>query len=667
MGLLAPLFLAGLLAVAIPIVVHLVHRERKEPLAFPSLMFLRRVPFRSARRQRIRYWLLFLMRVAALLLIATAFARPWVRRAAAPASSARDGRDIVVLMDRSYSMSAAPVWPRAQRALREAVASVRDQDRVAVIAFAEQAELVARLDDPRSIAEAAAQNLQPGRESTRYAPAFKLAGSVLAQSRGPAEIVVVTDRQRSGWRNLEQVAVPANTKVRVVDVSAAALSNLAISDVQLARSTFAGRQRIMPSARLVNRGTQDVTVPVVLSLGDRVQQSRTVEVKAQGTAQVSFDAMFASSLAGEIRIARDDDVAADNAVFFTTESSGAPSVRVVTGTADAAYYFENALNAGSADAFSVQRASSRFSPADLQDVNVIVLLESALPGGQLGEQLAEFVRQGGGLVIVGGSGTRAHPLAPLRNAEPVRRDNDPASLVSVDALHPVFEPFRATGASQFASARFNRFQRGSAVASAQVVARFDDGAPALLEQRFGRGRILQFAAGLTRAAGDFVLQPAFVPFVQQLVRHAAANNQAQSAFTVGQVLDVNAFAPGDRDAVVYSPSGQRTRMAAAQQARTLRVAEAGIYQIRATGENAVTQLAAANIDVSESDVTPIGTDIFQDAVTARTQPAAALPAALQPRDRESRQNLWWYLLLIAFAFLAIETFLANRISTAWRT
>ena len=80
---------AGLLAVAIPIVVHLVHRERKEPLAFPSLMFLRRVPFRSARRQRIRYWLLFLLRTAALLLIATAFARPWIDRP--QGSAARSG------------------------------------------------------------------------------------------------------------------------------------------------------------------------------------------------------------------------------------------------------------------------------------------------------------------------------------------------------------------------------------------------------------------------------------------------------------------------------------------------------------------------------------------------------------------------------------------------
>ena len=667
MGLLAPLFLAGLLAVAVPIVVHLVHRERKEPLAFPSLMFLRRVPFRSAKRQRIRYWLLFLTRVAALLLIATAFARPWINRDVATGASARDGRDIVVMIDRSYSMSAAPVWPRAQRTLRTVVEEAGAGDRVAVIAFGEQAEMRARLDEPRSSARAAVQAIEPGSEVTRYAPAFKLAGTVLAQSNGPAEIVVITDRQRSGWRNLEQVAVPAGTTVRVVDVSAPELNNIALTEVQLARSSFAGRLRIVPSARLINRSGQDVSVPVSLRLGERVQQSRNVEVKAHGTAQVTFDAMFASALAGEIRVDRGDDVAADNAAYFTTESNAAPVVRVISGNNDATFYFENALNAANTGAFAVQRTAQRLTPTDLQGVNVIVALETVLPDGAVGAQLEEFVRQGGGLVIIGDAGARAHPLSTLRNAQPVNRDNDPASLVSIDALHPVFEPFRATGASQFASARVTRFQRGVAVQGAQVAARFDDGSPALLERRFGRGRVLQFAGGMTRAAGDLVLQPAFVPFVQQLVRHANANQQARAAFTVGNVLDVNGFAAADRDAVVLSPSGERTPMPASPKSRTLRIAEPGIYQIRGAGAGATTVSVAANVDASESDLTPVGAELFQDAVTPRERNVNALPAALQPREREGRQSLWWYLLLIAFAFLAIETFFANRISTAWRT
>src|SRR5687768_12767325 len=337
MGLLAPLFLAGLLAIAIPIIVHLVHRERKEPLAFPSLMFLRRVPFRSAKRQRIRYWFLFLLRTAALLLIATAFARPWVKRETRLDNERRGGKDVVVLVDRSYSMSARSVWDRASRAARDAVQQAGREDRVAVIGFGEQAELLARLDEPRTSAQVAVQNIKPNTDVTRFAPALKLAGSILANSRDPAEIIVITDRQRSGWRNLEQVGVPVNTNIRVVDVSATDVRNVAVTNVQLSHSTFAGRPRIVPSARLVNRSDAEASVPVTLELAGRVQQSRTVKVGAKSTTDVTFEPMFTGSTVGKIRIDGGDDVAADDVAYFTTEASGAPNVRILSGSADASF------------------------------------------------------------------------------------------------------------------------------------------------------------------------------------------------------------------------------------------------------------------------------------------------------------------------------------------
>jgi hypothetical protein len=366
---------------------------------------------------------------------------------------------------------------------------------------------------------------------------------------------------------------------------------------------------------------------------------------------------------GEIRIEGEDEIAADNAVFFTTEAGGAPAVRIVSAGADASYFFENALTAGNSSGFELHRGSTQLSEADLQGIDVVVFLETAIP---MAEQLEEFVRRGGGVIIAGSAGTRS-ALSALRGAAGQPREQNPAALVSIDGLHPIFEPFRATSAGQFASARFTRFVRGAPVAEAQVVARFDDGSPALLERRLGRGRILHWTSGFSRASGDFVLQPAFVPFVQQLVKHAVASNDAQKTYTVGHVIDVGTFAPGDRDVVVQSPSGQRTRIEAAAKARTMRVSEAGIYQIRGTGEGATTQTVAVNVDVSESDLTLIGTEVFSDAITTRAQNASVLPAAVRPQEREQQQRLWWYLLLLAFAFLAIETVFANRISTAWRT
>lgn len=664
MGLLAPLFMAGLLAVAIPIIVHLVHRERKEPLAFPSLMFLRRVPFRSEKRQRIRYWLLFLLRTAALVLIATAFARPWIRRDSPGGAAVRGGKDIVVLVDRSYSMGAREVQARARDAGGDAVASAGETDRVAVIAFGEQAELLTRLDDPRGNAAAAVQGIEPTSDVTRYAPAFRLAGTVLGNSRGPAEIIVITDRQRSGWRNIEQVAVPQNTTVRVIDVSMSEARNVAVGNVNLSRSTVAGRERVVPTARILNRGDSDVSVTVQLRIGDRVQQVRNANVKARSSTDVTFDAMFAGSLVGDVRIDARDGMPADDVAYFTTASGGVPAVRIVSGNADASFYFENALTAGDAGSFEVHRSTARLTAADLQATNVLVMLEAPLTANS---EVEEFVRQGGGLVVIGTAVSRGSDLLPLNSASLVQNEDAPASLVSIDAAHPVFEPFRASDAQAFASARFNRHLRGEAAEGANIIARFDDGAPALLERRFGRGRVVHWTSGLTRAAGDFVLQPAFVPFVQQLVKHAASGAKAQKAFTVGNVIDVNAFAPADREAVVLTPTRDRIRLAAAKTSRTVRIAEPGIYQIRAAGEGGVTQMIAANVDVSESDLATIEVSAFNDAIAPRGSQTATAAAQLLPEDRESQQSLWWYLLIIAFVLLAIETLMANRISTAWRT
>ena len=58
MGLLAPLFLLAAVGLAVPIIIHMIQRERKEVVEFPSLMFVRKIPFHSFRRQRIRNWFL---------------------------------------------------------------------------------------------------------------------------------------------------------------------------------------------------------------------------------------------------------------------------------------------------------------------------------------------------------------------------------------------------------------------------------------------------------------------------------------------------------------------------------------------------------------------------------------------------------------------------------
>ena len=80
MGFLAPGFLLGALAVGLPLYLHLLRRSTSTALPFSSLMLFELRPPSATRRRRLRYWWLLALRLALLLLLATAFAEPYVNQ-----------------------------------------------------------------------------------------------------------------------------------------------------------------------------------------------------------------------------------------------------------------------------------------------------------------------------------------------------------------------------------------------------------------------------------------------------------------------------------------------------------------------------------------------------------------------------------------------------------
>src|SRR6186997_2447085 len=140
MAFLTPFFLAGLAAIAIPVLVHLVQREKKRVVEFPSLMFVRRIPYQSVRRRRIRHWALLLMRAAAVMLIVMAFARPFLPQAAAVTAASGGAREVVILLDQSASMGYGDHWSKAQEAARQVVRGPGADDKATLVLFSRNAE-----------------------------------------------------------------------------------------------------------------------------------------------------------------------------------------------------------------------------------------------------------------------------------------------------------------------------------------------------------------------------------------------------------------------------------------------------------------------------------------------------------------------------------------------
>src|SRR5215207_4628147 len=175
MSFLAPFFLAGLAALAIPVLIHLIQRERKNVVPFPSLMFIRRIPYSSIRRRRIHNWALLMLRLAAIALIVAAFARPFFRGTSV-AAAAGGARDVVILLDRSYSMGHGDQWARAQRAANDAVAALADGDRATLVLFATGAEVAVQPTGDKGRLQSEITATQLSSAATRYGPPLKLAG-----------------------------------------------------------------------------------------------------------------------------------------------------------------------------------------------------------------------------------------------------------------------------------------------------------------------------------------------------------------------------------------------------------------------------------------------------------------------------------------------------------
>ncbi len=665
---LVPAFLLGLGALAVPIVVHLIHRQRSRTVEFPSLMFVRRVPFPSARRRRLRHPALLALRLLALALLVAAFARPFLTgRTDGPAAAAA-ARDVVVLLDRSWSMGYGERWAAAVAAAERVVDGLGPDDRASVVVFDEHARALGPPTGDRDRLRAELASVSVGSGRTRFAPALELAGSILdGGTRPDREAVLVSDFQRSGWDADAPTALPAGARLTTVPVGGPG-ADLAVTDVAFARQARAGAETVTATARVANLGPDSVAdARVTLELAGQPVSRKSVTVGPGASAAVAFDGFaLSAAVEGDVHLSG-DALPADDHFRFRLEPGQATPV-LLLGRAGASLFLRRALEIGGTPGFAVSERQARgWTGAGLPARGVVILDDAPLPGGEAGRRLRTWVEAGGGLVVAAGRDARwsgdANGLMPAAAGTQVDRDDARGgALGRIDFSHPVFEPFAAPHSGDFTAVRFFRQRALQPADSARVLARFDDGAVALAERHVGRGRVLLWASTLDNDWSDLVVQPVFLPFVHELVRYAAGFAPARPSLTVGDVWQPDVTGP----AVALSPSGVRSDVGGPGRAPAVPLDEAGFWEIRHDGDGAASAGVAVNVDPTEADLAPVDPAEVAAAVTAPAagEDVSSRQSTLTAADREKRQGWWWYLLAAAFVLFAAEPLVSNRLSTA---
>ena len=690
MSFLAPLFLLGALAIAGPLIFHLVRRTTRERRVFSSLMFLLETPPRLTRRSRLEHLLLLLLRCAVVSLLAFGFARPFLKTESRSLPPPTETRRVVVLVDTSASMQRVGLWSEARARAETVLRPTSAADQVALMTFDRQVHPLVSFEqwtatpsgERVALALGKLADTSPGWSATHLGQALIRAAETLADTSGEptarrSQIVLISDLpEGSHLEPLQGYEWPKGIELRVEPLQArqrgnAALhlvsdsddlpsqassgvrvrvSNTADSDHQQFKVGWAG-----PDGRRFGPAPLDVYVPP--------GQSRIVSVPVT------------AGVAGLDRILLEgDEVGFDNTVFVVPPEVVQVAVLYFGGDSEKdarqpLYFLQRAFRETRRQSVHV-RVRSPDAPlpvTEAQDAGLFVVTDPV--SEPLAGALRDRVVAGQTLLFVLDDAAAGPSLGRLLALERLDVAEAPpgkyALLADIDFRHPLFAPFADPRFSDFTKIHFWRHRRLDAVAipGARVVAKFDDGDPALLDVTVGKGRVLVLTSGWHPDDSQLALSTKFVPLLYSVLEGSGAPATAPKAYEVGDVIPLPAAADGARPAcVIQTPDGSELTLAAGQTDFS-ETARPGIYTL---GAAQPPRRMAINLEAAESRTVPLAGDELErlGAPVSPAPPTAAQEAARQVRlesaELESRQQLWRWSLGAVIALLLLETGLAGR-------
>jgi hypothetical protein len=677
MGFLAPWFLGGLLAVGLPVFVHLLRKQTTVPRPVSSLMFFEQGKQSSVRHRRLRYLLLFALRTALVLLLALAFARPFFRHKTVLASD----KLLLVAVDDSFSMNAGDgtagtKLDEAKRGALEVLAHKGAGQKAQVIALGGQMSLLTQPTEDAGELRAAVQGIAPGDGHGTFGELGRGMRAMAETVHTPMELDLFSDMQTSNMPgNFADMVMPGNVTLVLHRVgSTAAVPNWNVEGVQ-APAQLVNTKKARVIAVIAGHDSPAATRTVSLVVNGNVVATKKADVPANGRATVVFEGLdvpYGESRCA-VRLDSADGFPNDDASGFAVKRADPERVLFVhqAGDARSALYFGAALGAAAQASFVLQPITpEQASDIDPSKYAFVVLSDVPSVPSILEHTLERNVEDGGSVLVATGMAESHREHIPVYGGNVAdghfyaREAGEDAGFTTVgaaDASHPAMKDARGFEGTKFFYAAAVDPEK------ARVVTKLADGTPLLIDKQVGEGHVLLFASGFDNLTNDLPLNPAFVAFVDQTARYLSGAERVSGARVVDSYVQLrnpvnagsSAAAGSGATVDVIGPDGKRPlSLKEAAVAQSFQLTRAGFYQIRfANGRDA---LIAVNPDPRESELAVIPDDVLKlwSGAAAEAPSEAAQESAARTTNDVS--GLWWWVMLVLLMAALAETVLASR-------
>ena len=693
MNFLYPLFLAGIAAVALPIILHMIRRHTRKRITFSSLMFLRTSIPRFKNRTRLENLLLLILRCIILCLLAFSFSRPFFPREA-PLKQVSLRKRIVLLIDTSASMRRTGIWEKAISETQSVLKDIGQADRVCVISFDQSTNTIIGFEQWSAMEPARRtpviteqiSKLSPGWALTNLGNALVSAAEAIEddqvddgqQTNTMSQVVLISDLQQGS--NLEAMNAyewPVETELVVKSIQCQGNTNAALQLVTDRSGSGSPDDDSLPGIRIIN-SSDATTERFQLNWADEKAaktSSQGIDVYAPpGHSVVVHAPAREDQLQTRKLILTGDDHDFDNTLFLAPYLQQQVNILYI-GNDDPAdsngmlYYLQRAFGTTRALKPNVisHPVDKTIAASDIETAHLIIA------GDKINREnlasLRRFLESGRTILLVMKSADDVTTLTGLSGIETIESEEADvdryAMLGRIEFKHPLLMPFSEPRFGDFTQIHFWKYRRinNEDLPSVQVLANFDSGDPAWLELPVGKGSLLIFTCGWHPSDSQLALSSKFVPLFYSILEYGGVLAGQQSQYFVGDNIPIPySIKAGSANIQIRKPDDFLISLDTGQEVFT-QTDLPGIYTIETSAGN---HLFAVNLPAREcqtaamqiEDIERFGVSFKQSSGIAveRTTPAKRQRSFA---GMEYEQKVWRWVFVVLLAVSLIEIWLAG--------
>ncbi len=708
LSILNPFLLFFCALASIPVLIHMFHRLRFKEVRWAAMDFLLKAQKKSKSLLKLRHLILLLLRCLSIVLIVFAVSQPLIKAPPGLGLAGRSSTYCVIIIDNSYSMGEkqgnAQLFDRAKEKAADIAGMLKTGDSLSLVTAGWKARAV--IGEPTYQLSAAKQelrNLKLGNAGNDLGGALHLAAELIKKKNEVSkEIYIITDCQATAFRTEEKdiknafEELSGKAAIFLVKTGAAGSGNNAVANVSFSRELVDMIMPVRITAEVTNYGKKDSLDCIAsLYIEDKLKDSKRLLIRSGKTEPVAFYHKFTDSgiNTGYIEISA-DPLMKDNRAYFCVNVKGAVPVLIVDGkpgkkrfegeSGFLSFVFSpfGPEDIGKRNVISASVKDFRLLSADaVNQAKVVVLSNISFLPEEAVPPLDSFVRAGNGVLIFAGDLTNPQylntrfyreksgilPCVIGEKVAPVK-EGSTFFIEKVNTEHPLFSKFKESEIKELKKTRFSGFYElkyDAADPSVTVLASFNNGMPAIVAKKCGKGNTIIIATGANRRWSDLVIKPMFLPFMYEAVYFLSSGTEERRNLKIGDKISrtisfleaqgVRLMTPDNRQAVYrssISPEGRVLDFDGTD--------EPGFYRLQLGEKN---DAYAVNLDTKyESDTERVDRALLQKLGPKEKFFIIEEGADTRQLITQGRKGLgiWKELLLLAVLLLALESYLAYR-------